>query len=207
MGSFITKQRQDVIFRASHSLSGTQSNLILHPTKLSGLVLVNTQPIGDDRGAFARWFCQDELAALLGTRSILQINYSRTGRVGALRGMHFQDAPHAEMKLIRCLRGRVFDVAVDLRKDSPTVFKWHAEELSGDNQRMIVIPEGFAHGFQVLEPDSELLYLHTAMYQKNSEGAVRYDDPLLGIHWPLPITDISLRDQNHRFLDHSFQGV
>jgi dTDP-4-dehydrorhamnose 3,5-epimerase len=124
-----------------------------------------------------------------------------------VRGLHFQYHPHAEMKLIRCLRGRVFDVAVDLRKNSPTFLEWHAEELSGENQRMIVIPEGFAHGFQVLETDSELLYLHTATYQKGSEGAVRYNDPLIGIHWPLPVTDVSARDQNHPFLDHSFHGI
>ncbi len=111
------------------------------------------------------------------------------------------------MKLIRCLRGRVFDVAVDLRRNSPTFLQWHAEELSGGQQTMIVIPEGFAHGFQVLEPDSELLYLHTAMYQKDSEGAVRYDDPSVGIQWPLSITDISDRDRNHPLLDHSFHGV
>lgn len=111
------------------------------------------------------------------------------------------------MKLIRCLWGRVFDVAVDLRQNSPTFLQWHAEELSGVNQRMIVIPEGFAHGFQVLEPDSELLYLHTAKYQKNSEGAVRYDDPLIGIHWPLPVTDLSERDQNHAFMSPSYSGV
>ncbi len=111
------------------------------------------------------------------------------------------------MKLIRCLRGRVFDVAVDLRQNSPTFLQWHAEELSGENQRMIVIPEGFAHGFQVLEVDSELLYLHTAMYQKSSEGAVRYDDPMISVQWPLPVTDVSERDQNHTPLSPSFSGV
>lgn len=181
--------------------------MILHSTKISGLCTADAQPVSDHRGAFARWFCQAELADVIGSRSIVQINHSRTVRVGAVRGLHFQHPPHAEMKVIRCLRGRVFDVAVDLRQNSPTFLQWHAEELSGENQRMIVIPEGFAHGFQVLEPDSELLYLHTATYQKNSEGAVRYDDPMIGIHWPLAITDISDRDRRHPLLNESFHGV
>lgn len=181
--------------------------MILHTTKILGLCTADAQPVSDHRGAFARWFCQAELAEVLGSRSIVQINHSRTVSVGAVRGLHFQHHPHAEMKLIRCLRGRVFDVAVDLRQNSPTFLQWHAEELSGENQRMILIPEGFAHGFQVLEPDSELLYLHTAKYQKSSEGAVRYDDTLIGIDWPLPVTDVSERDQNHPPLSPSFSGV
>lgn len=181
--------------------------MILQATNIFGLCTAAPQPVSDHRGTFARWFCQAELAEVLGSRSIVQVNHSRTARVGAVRGLHFQYPPHAEMKLIRCLRGRVFDVAVDLRQNSPTFLQWHAEELSGENQRMIVIPEGFAHGFQVLEPDSELLYLHTAMYQKDSEGAVRYDDPMIGIDWPLPITDVSERDTNHPPLPPSFSGV
>ena len=127
--------------------------------------------------------------------------------VGAVRGLHFQLAPHAEMKLVRCLKGRVWDVAVDLRAGSPTFLQWHAETLSPDTMRMIVIPEGFAHGFQVLEPDSELLYLHTAAYNADAERAVRYDDPRLGIRWPLPVTQTSLRDAAHPPLGADFIGV
>lgn len=181
--------------------------MILHTTKISGLWTADTQPVSDHRGAFARWFCQAELADVIGSRSIVQINHSRTTKVGAVRGLHFQYPPHAEMKLIRCLRGRVFDVAVDLRQDSPTFLQWHAEELSGENQRMIVIPEGFAHGFQVLDPDSELLYLHTAIYHKASEGAFRYNDSELSIPWPLPVTEISDRDSSHPLLSSQFSGL
>jgi len=127
--------------------------------------------------------------------------------VGAIRGMHFQYPPFAEMKLIRCIRGRVLDVAVDLRTDSQTFLQWHAQELSSDNLQMMVVPEGCAHGFQVMEPDSELLYLHTAMYHKPSEGGLRYNDPQLSISWPLPVTDISHRDQSHPLLADSFPGI
>jgi dTDP-4-dehydrorhamnose 3,5-epimerase len=174
---------------------------------LAGVHVVDATPYADDRGSFARWFCARELVDVLAGRPIVQINHSRTVRVGAVRGLHFQHPPHGEMKLIRCLRGRVFDVAVDLRADSPTFLRWHAEELSADNARMVVIPEGFAHGYQVLEPDSELLYLHTATYEPSAEGGLRFDDPTLAIHWPLAVTDLSPRDANHPLINSSFTGI
>ena len=111
------------------------------------------------------------------------------------------------MKLVRCLRGRVWDVALDLRQGSPTFLRWHGEELSEKNSRMMVIPEGCAHGFQVLEPDSELLYLHTAPYMRAAEGGVRYDDTAIGITWPLTITDISERDRAHPLVEPAFKGI
>ena len=184
-----------------------KNNLQITPTQISGVFTIDTTPVGDHRGSFARCFCISELEPILKIRTIQQINHSRTSTVGAIRGMHFQHPPNAEMKLIRCLKGRVWDVAVDLRAGSDTFLKWHAEELSEANQRMIVIPEGCAHGFQVLEPNSELLYLHTAIYHQASEGAIRYNDPRLSIPWPLPITDISERDRNHPLLHVSFPGV
>jgi dTDP-4-dehydrorhamnose 3,5-epimerase len=174
---------------------------------LDGVQVVDATPYADDRGSFARWFCSRELVDVLSGRTIMQINYSRTVRVGAVRGLHFQHPPHGEMKLIRCLRGRVFDVAVDLRADSPTFLRWHAEELSADNARMVVIPEGFAHGYQVLEPDSELLYLHTATYEPSAEGGLRFNDPTLAIQWPLAVTELSPRDANHPLIDSSFNGI
>jgi dTDP-4-dehydrorhamnose 3,5-epimerase len=179
----------------------------LTPTPLPGVMVVTSAPHADPRGSFARLFCDRELAGVLGERPIVQINHSRTAAVGAIRGMHFQRAPHAEMKLVRCLRGRVWDVAVDLRAASPTFLQWHAEELTPDNQRMLVIPEGCAHGFQVLAPDSELLYLHTACYMPDAEGGVRHDDPALAIRWPLPITDLSPRDRSHPLIDAAYPGV
>lgn len=176
-------------------------------TPLAGLMVVETTPHIDGRGAFARLYCERELSAVTQHRRIAQVNYSRTAKVGAVRGMHFQYPPHAEMKLVRCLKGRVWDVVVDLRKQSPTFLLWHAEELTPSNARMMVMPEGFAHGFQVIEPESELLYLHTAFYTLSAEGGVRYDDPRIGIKWPLRVTDLSERDSRHTLIDSNFQGL
>jgi dTDP-4-dehydrorhamnose 3,5-epimerase len=165
------------------------------PTAISGVAVAQSESIADHRGSFRRLYCDKELEQVTGRRRIVQINHSLTRTAGALRGMHFQYPPYAEMKLIRCLRGRVFDVAVDVRKTSPTFLQWHAEELTPGNGRMVIIPEGCAHGFQSLEKDSELLYLHTAFYEKTAEGGLRYDDPVVGIAWPFPVTDISDRDR------------
>lgn len=177
------------------------------PTAIAGVSVVETQAFKDHRGAFARLFCEQELASIIGDRHIVQINHSRTTAVGAVRGMHFQRAPHAEMKLVRCLRGRVWDVAVDLRAGSPTFLHWHAEELSVENAHMLVIPEGCAHGFQAQETDSELLYLHTAPYTLEVEDGLAYDDPRLAIEWPLPIADLSGRDQQHSYIPIDFAGL
>lgn len=121
--------------------------------------------------------------------------------------MHFQHPPYAEVKFVRCLRGRVWDVAVDLRAGSPTFLRWHAEELSPENAHMLVIPEGCAHGFQTLEADTELLYLHTTAYTPGAEGGVRYDDPAIGIRWPLPAANISSRDTGHAWIATDFTGL
>ena len=179
----------------------------IRSTGIAGALVVEGQPHVDHRGAFSRLFCERELAEVIGDRHVVQINHSRTHAVGAVRGMHFQHPPHAEMKMVCCVRGRVWDVLVDLRAGSPTFLHWHAEELSPDTSRMLVIPEGCAHGFQVLEADSELLYLHTAFYTPASEGALRYDDPQLAIRWPLPVTDLSERDKTHALLSNNFIGL
>ncbi|MBB5408224.1 dTDP-4-dehydrorhamnose 3,5-epimerase [Paraburkholderia sp. HC6.4b] len=177
------------------------------PTAIAGVMVVHTTPFADHRGIFQRVFCDKELESTISGRHISQINHSRTTRVGAVRGMHFQRAPHAEIKLVRCLRGKVWDVAIDLRADSPTFLQWHAEELSFDNGRMLVVPEGCAHGFQVIEPESELLYLHTASYEPSAEGGIRHDDPALRITWPLPIAEVSQRDQLHPLITPQFRGI
>ncbi len=179
----------------------------VHATALSGVMMVETFPFVDHRGAFSRLYCENELSEILGERRIVQVNHSRTCAVGAVRGMHYQRAPRAEMKLVRCIRGRVWDVAVDLRANSPTFLRWHAEELTPENARMLVIPEGCAHGFQVLEAESELLYMHTEFYTPASEGGVYCTDPRLGIAWPLPIADLSVRDSGHPFLAEDFTGL
>lgn len=178
-----------------------------HLTPLSDLSILQRHPIGDDRGYLERLFCQDELQSLLTGRSIVQINHTLTTRVGTVRGMHFQYPPQAEMKLISCLYGEVFDVAVDLRQGSPTFLQWHGEVLSANNHRTVVIPEGFAHGFQTLSDRCELIYFHTAPYTPKLEGGVRYDDPRLKIQWPLPVSDLSQRDLSHPLLSEDFIGI
>jgi dTDP-4-dehydrorhamnose 3,5-epimerase len=179
----------------------------IHPTPIADLVVAESKAFKDERGVFARLFCVQELLPVIGERHIVQINHSCTQAVGAVRGLHFQHAPHAEMKLVRCLKGKVWDVAVDLRPHSPCYKRWYGQELSAQNALMMVIPEGFAHGFQVLEAGSELLYLHTAFYKPESEGGVCHDDPELGIAWPLTVTDISARDSSHAYIDTGFRGV
>ena len=179
----------------------------LRETSLAGVLVAETPTTHDGRGAFSRWFCDRELSAMMDTHRIAQINHSLTRIKGTVRGMHYQSPPHAEMKLIRCLRGRVWDVAVDLRRGSPTFGRWHAEELSPERACMLIIPEGCAHGFQVLEADSELLYLHTTHYEKSAEGGIRADDPTIGITWPLAISELSARDVAHPLLDAAFAGI
>lgn len=176
-------------------------------TMLPGVLVAEAISISDERGAFTRLYCERELASIIGDRRIVQINHSLTSNAGAVRGMHYQHPPRAEMKLVRCLKGRVWDVAVDLRAGSPTFLRWHGEELTPGNARMMVVPEGCAHGFQVLEPDSELLYLHTAYYTPESEGGVSCNDPRLGITWPLPVADLSRRDNNHPPITADFSGI
>jgi dTDP-4-dehydrorhamnose 3,5-epimerase len=177
------------------------------PTLIAGVVIAETTPVQDPRGAFYRAFCDRDLVTILQQRTIHQVNVSRTEMVGAIRGMHFQHPPHAEMKLIRCLRGLVWDVALDLRQGSPTFLQWYGVELSPDNALMMVIPDGCAHGFQVLAAGSELLYLHTTAYEPKSEGGIRYNDPAINIVWPMNITDLSQRDTSHPLLSTNFQGI
>jgi dTDP-4-dehydrorhamnose 3,5-epimerase len=175
-------------------------------TPLQKVHIVDASPITDSRGSFARWFCARELEALLEIREIVQINHSKTLRAGSIRGMHMQKAPYAEMKFVRCIKGKVWDVALDVRAGSPTFLQWHGQELSADNNKMMVIPEGCAHGFQVLEPGSELLYLHTAYYEPSSEFGMNYADSAIGITWPLPVGEISDRDASYPLLDDRFKG-
>ena len=176
-------------------------------TPILGLHVISGSNINDSRGTFARLFCETTLAPILGDRRIVQINRSLTRAVGTIRGMHFQRPPFGEMKFVRCLRGRVFDVAVDLRRGSSTFLSWHGVELAAETSRMFAIPEGFAHGFQVLEADSELLYLHTAAYNPSAEGAVHYNDARLSIIWPHSVTEVSERDKCNPMLDENFQGL
>ena len=166
------------------------------PTPIAGVLELLGQPFGDHRGAFLNAFRAQELAfaQTWGDRAIAQVNLSRTEALGAVRGVHLHAPPHSEAKLVRCLRGRVWDVAVDLRPGSPTCGQWYAVELSPGAANALLIPEGCAHGFQVLEPGSELLYLHSGTWVPEAETGVRCNDPQLAIRWPLPPTDLSERD-------------
>ena len=148
-----------------------------------------------------------DLADTLRGAVIRQINHSHTVQRGSVRGMHFQHAPHAEKKIIRCLTGKIFDVVVDLRRGSPTFLAWRGFELEAGDDRALLIPEGCAHGFQVLEPDSELLYLHTAAFCAQAEAGVGCQDPSLGITWPLPVTGLSARDASHPPIASGFKGI
>ncbi|GAB4168715.1 MAG: dTDP-4-dehydrorhamnose 3,5-epimerase family protein [Rhodocyclaceae bacterium] len=177
------------------------------PTAIAGLRVLQRRPQADDRGDFERMFCAVELEALLAGRQIVQINHTLTRRRGTVRGLHFQYPPHAETKFVSCLRGQVFDVAVDVRHGSPTFLRWHGETLSTENRRTLVIPEGFAHGFQALSEDCEMLYFHTAAYSAESEGGLNARDPRLAIAWPLPVGNLSARDAAHPLLGEDFAGV
>jgi dTDP-4-dehydrorhamnose 3,5-epimerase len=183
------------------------TSLTLLPTPIDGLSVVQRRQHGDDRGFLERLYCADELTVLLGDRRALQINRTLTVRTGTVRGLHFQKPPHAECKLVSCTRGSVFDVAVDLRASSPTFLRWHAEILSAGNLRSLLIPEGFAHGFQTLEPDCELLYVHTAAYSPGFESGLNVRDPRLAISWPLPIELLSARDRALPMLENHFEGL
>jgi len=176
------------------------SRFLVHDTPLAGLKLVERKPVGDARGFLSRLFCASDLAAAGWTGGIAQIYHMQTKKQVALRGMHFQCATHAEMKLVSCVRGAVLDVAVDLRAGSPTFLKWHAAELSAYSHHAFLIPEGFAHGFQTLTEDRELLYLHSVAWVPDAEGGLRPQDPALAIAWPLTISDISARDAQHALL-------
>jgi len=177
-------------------------------TPIAGLKRVSRRRIGDERGFLSRLYCANDLAAAGFTAPVVQINHTLTQAKGTIRGMHFQHAPRAEDKFVSCLRGEVLDVAVDLRDGSTTFLHWHGERLSADNGVSLFIPRGFAHGFQTLSEDCELLYLHTAPYDRGSEGGVNPLDPRLTIDWPLPITEMSERDRRHPLLaDADFIGI
>lgn len=177
------------------------------PTPLTGLMLVQRKAIEDHRGFLSRFYCAEEFRAAGIDKPVAQINHTLTRQRGAVRGLHFQHPPHAETKLVSCLRGEVLDVAVDLRRDSPTFLHWHGEILSAANRKSLLIPEGYAHGFQTLTEDCELIYLHTSPYHPESEGALNMADPRLNIAWPLPANDLSERDCNHPFISQNFQGI
>ncbi|HSG47747.1 MAG TPA: dTDP-4-dehydrorhamnose 3,5-epimerase [Longimicrobiales bacterium] len=163
-------------------------------TRVAGVFVVDLEKRVDDRGYFARTWCREEIEAQGLDATVVQINTGFSHLAGTVRGMHLQAPPDAEIKFVRCTRGRVFDVALDLRPDSRTYCQWVGVELGADDGRMLWIPEGCAHGYQTLEPGSELLYTTSVPYAPASARGVRWDDPAFGIQWPLPVTSISEAD-------------
>ena len=181
--------------------------LDIHTTPLAGLAVVRRRQREDSRGSFSRFYCADTLARAGFPFAIAQMNHTRTALRGTVRGMHFQHPPQAEDKLVSCLRGEVFDVAVDLRRGSPTFLRWHAQIISAVNLTSLLIPKGFAHGFQTLADDCEMLYLHSTPYASTAEGALHANDPRLRIEWPLPVAALSPRDAEHPFIAPDFDGI
>lgn len=177
-------------------------------TPLAGLYLLERKPLGDNRGYLERLFCIKDLAPFLASRTVMQINHTHTVSKGTLRGMHFQYPPHAEAKMVSCLQGEIFDVAVDLRRNSPTFLQWYGVKLTADNFKTLFIPEGFAHGFQTLTDNCDLLYFHTAAYNGPAEAGMNPQDPVLNIAWPLPVTELSQRDAGHPLIiEKQFTGI
>lgn len=176
-------------------------------TPLKDCFIIHFSPISDERGQFSRLFCENELHQIGFSKKIVQINHSINRKKGTIRGLHFQKPPFSETKIITCLRGKVIDVAVDLRKNSPTFLKIFSTELSPKADKAILIPEGFAHGFQTMMNNSEMLYLHTEFYNKEADSGLRYDDPALNIKWQLPPVSISQKDLSYPFINiNTFEG-
>ena len=175
-------------------------------TTLAGVYVLERSPRTDERGWLERMYCADELADVVGSRAIVQVNRTLTRKKATVRGMHLQVDPSAEAKIVSCLRGAIFDVVVDVRPESPTFLRWHAEALNEDNRRSLFVPEGFAHGFQAIVDDSEILYFSTAAYDPPSERGIHPLDPRVAIAWPLPVGHLSARDASHPHLGPEFGG-
>lgn len=166
-------------------------------TKLKRAYLIKPELLEDERGFFSRTFCQKEFEAYGLNPRIAQCNISYNKHKGTLRGMHYQAAPMAETKLVRCTRGAIYDVIIDLRPESPTYCQWIAEELNAENSKMMYVPEGFAHGFQTLKDDTEVFYQMSEFYSPEHARGVRWNDPAFGIEWPLNTKIISEKDKNY----------
>ncbi len=169
-------------------------------TALKGTYIINLNPKDDKRGSFTRIFCQKELAKIGFDKNLVQINHSFTKERGTIRGLHYQEGSSSEIKIIRVIKGIVYDVIVDMRPGSDTFLKWTSNTLLKNSPQLLYVPEGFAHGFQTLSKDVEMIYQHSSYYNPTFERGFRYDDPKVGISWPLPVSVISERDLNHPHL-------
>jgi dTDP-4-dehydrorhamnose 3,5-epimerase len=183
------------------------SRFLFEPIGIAGAFSITMKPVADQRGVFSRLFCTDEMSAVGWGATVAQVNHSHTVKAGTIRGMHFQQPPFSEAKLVMCLRQRVWDVILDLRADSATYLKWFALELSADNHKALLIPPGCAHGFQTLSDDVELLYFHSKPYEPDADDGINPLDPMVDIRWPLDITVISDKDSSRRSIGSDFLGL
>jgi dTDP-4-dehydrorhamnose 3,5-epimerase len=177
------------------------------PLKLEGACVLQQQLLEDQRGFFSRLFSKGDLAVLGIDFEIEQVNYSLSLQVGIIRGLHYQVAPKAEAKIFKCISGRVFDVIVDVRKDSPTFLQWHGQELREDSHQMLLVPEGFAHGVQSLEENSEIIYFSSEAHSGEHEHLLRFDEPRVNIQWPILPPTLSPKDQAAPYLSTDFEGI
>lgn len=183
------------------------NQLTIQSTSIADLKIIQRHFVADHRGYFERLFCSSDLDSIFGLRTIKQINHSQTKSVGTIRGMHFQYPPFAETKIVSCIKGRIFDVAIDIRKGSTTYLQWFGLELDDSSGKSLFIPEGFAHGFQSLEPSCEILYFVSAPYCKSSESGINALDPRISVNWPIHISERSEKDSTHPMLEDFFPGV
>ena len=176
-------------------------------TPLEGAYLINLEKYEDERGFFARVFCESEFQEMGLSSEFIQVNNSLTGSKGTIRGMHYQLEPSAEVKIVRCIRGSLYDAIIDLRPDSSSFCKWFGSELSAENRLMMYVPKGFAHGFLTLEDNTETFYFASNSYSPDLERGIRFDDPYFGIEWPIPVTESSQKDKSCPDFDPELHGV
>ena len=181
--------------------------MIFTATPLPGSFIVELQPASDSRGWFARTYCKTEFSQIGHQDEWVQMNHSYTAKKGTIRGMHYQKPPCSEIKMLRCIAGTVYDVIIDLRKNSASYLQWFGAELSAANKKMMYIPHGFAHGFQTLSHNAELIYHHSQFYTPGAEEGIMYNDTAIGIQWPLPVTELSDRDKLHLLIDSNFKAL
>jgi len=179
--------------------------MILKELSLKDSFIIEPEPFRDNRGEFSRIFCKEELKDIF-DGNIAQINHSITDKKGTFRGFHYQKQPFGEIKIVKAIKGSIIDIIVDIREDSPTFLQHHSEILSSENRKMIFIPKGFAHGFQTLQDDTELIYFHSEFFNKSADSGLNYRDRNLNIKLPLSVSNISEKDNNFSFIDKKFKG-
>ena len=189
------------------SSKNNMGQFVIQNLNLLGAKKIKKKKYQDKRGYLSRVFCYDELKKNKINFSIKQINITLTKKKGTIRGLHFQLPPHSEIKMVSCIKGKIFDVIVDLRKNSKTFLKTYSEILSEKNQKSLIVPKGFAHGFQALEDNCEILYFHSENYNSDYEDGIKYNDPQLSIKWPKNTTNISKRDDNFKLILENFKGL